>query len=168
MLSKALVTALNKQVNAEFYASNLYLQMSAWCAHKGLPGCAGFLHRQSAEEMGHMQRLFKYVAETGALAAVGTIQAPPTDYKSVQDVFEQTFTHELEVTNMIFKLLDSATAEKDYSTLNFLQWYVAEQHEEESLFRTIMDKLKIIGTDGRGLFFFDREMGELAKAHPGA
>ena len=164
MLSKQMVQALNKQINAEFSASNLYLQMSAWCAHKGLPGCAAFMRKQSAEEMQHMAKLFNYVAETGALAVVGAIEAPETDFKSAHEVFEQTFEHELEVTKMIFQLVDTALKEKDHSTFNFLQWYVAEQHEEESLFKSILDKFKLIGTDGRGLFFIDREMGELARA----
>ncbi len=164
MLSKPLIAALNKQVNAEFYASNLYLQMSAWCTFKGLLGCAAFLQKQATEEMQHMQRLFTYVNETGAMAVLGTISAPPTDFKSALEVFEQTFEHEREVTKSIFQLVEKALAEKDYSTFNFLQWYVAEQHEEESLFKSILDKFKIIGTDGRGLFFIDREIGELAKA----
>ena len=164
MLSKKLIAALNKQINAEFYASNLYLQMSAWCQFKGLPGCAAFMSKQSAEEMQHMRRLFNYVNETGALAELGEITEPPTSFKSAQEIFEQTFEHELEVTQSIFKLVDIALAEKDHSTFNFLQSYVAEQHEEESLFRTILDRFKLIGPDGRGLFFIDREIGELAKA----
>lgn len=164
MLSKKLVAALNKQINAEFYASNLYLQMSAWCQFKGLPGCAAFMAKQSAEEIQHMHRLFTYVNETGALAEVGEVEAPPTAFKSAQEIFEQTFEHERNVTKSIFQLVDAALAEKDHSTFNFLQWYVAEQHEEESLFKAILDKFKLIGPDGRGLFFIDREIGELAKA----
>jgi ferritin len=163
MLSDGLVKSLNEQINAEFYASNLYLQMSAWCANKGLPGCASFLRKQSSEETVHMQRLFNYVTETGALAVLGTVAAPPLTYKSALDIFEKTFDHERDVTKRIFKLVEKALAEKDYSTFNFLQWYVAEQHEEESLFKSILDKFKIIGSDNRGLFFIDREMMELSK-----
>lgn len=164
MLSKPMVALLNKQVTAEFYASNLYLQMSAWCAFKGLPGCAAFLRKQSEEETGHMHKLFNYVIETGALAVVGKVDAPPTSYPSAQAVFEQTYKHELDVTESINRLVEAAQKEKDHSTVQFLQWYVAEQHEEESLFKTIMDKFNLIGTDHRGLFFIDREMAELAKA----
>jgi ferritin len=163
MLSDGLVKSLNEQINAEFYASNLYLQMSAWCANKGLPGCASFLRKQSSEETVHMQRLFNYVTETGAPAVLGTVAAPPLTYKSALDIFEKTFDHERDVTKRIFKLVEKALAEKDYSTFNFLQWYVAEQHEEESLFKSILDKFKIIGSDNRGLFFIDREMMELSK-----
>ena len=164
MLSKDLVKALNKQVNLEFYSSNLYLQMSGWCSYKGLPGCSAFLRKQADEEMQHMQRLFNYVTETGALAQLGAIEAPPADYKSVEAVFKNTFDHECEITIKINALVEVALKEKDFSTFNFLQWYVAEQHEEESLFRSILDKLKMIGTDGRGVFFFDREIGSLSTA----
>lgn len=162
MLSKRLVKELNQQISREFYASNLYRQMSAWCAYKGFPGCAGFLHRQAVEETEHMERLFKYVIETGALAVVGTIKAPQEDFTSLEAVFKSTYQHECEVTKHINALVEAALEEKDYSTVNFLQWYVAEQHEEESLFKSILDKFKIIGTDGRGLFFIDKEIGGLA------
>ena len=162
MLSKELVKALNKQINREFYASNLYLQMSAWCTVKGLPGCAAFLRKQAEEETEHMKKLFTYVNETGSLAVLGTVDAPATDFGSIERIFKQTFEHECEVTRSINALVDAALKEKDYSTVNFLQWYVAEQHEEESLFKSILDKLKIIGTQGPGIFLFDREVGSLS------
>ena len=151
MLSKALVEHLNKQINLEFYSSNMYLQMSSWCEYKGLEGCANFLQLHAQEEMQHMQRLFTYVNETGAMAILGQIKAPPTEFKSVKDVFKQTYEHECFVTKKINKLADAAMNEKDYSTFNFLQWYVAEQHEEEKLFKSILDRIEIIGTGGQGL-----------------
>lgn len=77
MLSEKLIERLNRQIDLEFYSSNLYLQMSAWCAFKGLEGSAAFPRSHAAEEMGHMQRLFDYVNETGAQATLGGIQAPP-------------------------------------------------------------------------------------------
>ena len=164
MLSHAMVKALNQQVDREFYASNLYLQMSAWCAFKGLPGCAAFLRKQSTEEMDHMQRLFTYINETGAVARLGEVAAPPTDYGSIEKLFRKTYDHECAVTRHINALVESALKQKDYSTFHFLQWYVAEQHEEEHLVKSILDKLEIIGTSGPGLFMIDREIGELAKA----
>jgi ferritin len=111
--------------------------------------------------MGHMQRLFTYVNECGAMAKLGTIEAPPTDFKSVDDVFEETLRHEKFITGKINELADTAFQEKDYSTFNFLQWYVAEQHEEEKTFNTILDKMRIIGTEGRGLYHFDQEITKM-------
>lgn len=162
MLSESLVNHLNRQINLEFYSANMYLQMSSWCEYKGLEGCADFLKLHAREEMGHMHRLFNYVNETGAVALLGSIEAPPTDFKDVRDVFEKTYEHERHVTKKINELADVALKEKDYSTFNFLQWYVGEQHEEEKLFKSILDKIEIIGIDGRGVFFFDSEMKGMA------
>ena len=161
MLTKALVDRLNQQINLEFYSSNLYLQMSSWCEHAGLEGCAEFMHQHAQEEMGHMQRLFNYVNETGAMAVLGQIDAPPTEYESIADVFRKTYEHECLVTSRINDLADAAMKEADYSTFNFLQWYVAEQHEEENLFSGILDKVEMIGTEKKGLFFLDREIGRM-------
>lgn len=163
MLSKHLIDHLNHQINLEFYSANLYLQMSAWASFKGLDGCAAFLRAHADEEMAHMQRLFTYVNETGALAKLGTIEAPPTDFESIAQVFETIYQHECDITGKINQLVDAAFAEKDYSTFNFLQWYVAEQHEEERLFKSILDKIEIIGIEGRGLYHFDRVIGQLSQ-----
>lgn len=166
MLSNKIVNMLNQQINLEFYSSNLYLQMGAWCAFKGLDGCAAFLVDHAKEEEQHMQKLLGYVSECGALPVLGTIAAPPTDYESVMVVFRKTLEHEIHVTSEINKLVGTALEERDFSTFNFLQWYVAEQHEEEKLFRGIVDKMQVIGAEGRGLYFFDKEIRKLAKPSP--
>ena len=163
MLSEAMVSQLNDQINLEFYSSNLYLQMSAWCEYKGYEGSAKFLKLHADEEMQHMQRLFTYVNETGNLAKLGSIAAPPTEFESLTNVFQTTLEHEMQITKAINGLAHTAFSEHDYSTFNFLQWYVAEQHEEEKLFKSILDKIEIIGEDGRGLYFIDKELGDLAK-----
>lgn len=164
MLSDALVGRLNEQINLEFFSSNMYLQMSSWCEYKGLEGCASFLKLHAQEEMGHMQRLFTYVNETGAMAKLGQIESPPTEFESIVDVFKQTYEHECLVTRKINELADASLGEKDYSTFNFLQWYVAEQHEEEKLFKSILDRIEIIGEDGQGLYLIDQEISRMAAA----
>ena len=163
MLTQPMLDRLNVQINLEFYSSNLYLQMSAWCESKGFEGSASFLREHATEEMQHMMRLFTYVNETGALAQLGTIDAPPTQFESLHDVFAKTLEHEILVTKEINELADTAFREKDYSTFNFLQWYVAEQHEEETLFRGILDKFEIMGDSGRARFMIDREIGTIQK-----
>jgi ferritin len=164
MLSEKMTIKLNKQINLEFYSSNLYLQMSAWAATNGLPGSALFLKMHAKEEQLHMDKLFNYVLETGDLPILGGIDAPSTEYKSLEDIFSQTLEHEKNVTKGINDLVDFALNEKDFSTFNFLQWYVAEQHEEENLFNSIIEKFKVIGTDGRGLYLIDKEIGKLVRA----
>ena len=162
MLSNNLLKKLNTQVTLEFFSSNLYLQMSAWCDHKGLNGSARFLKAHAAEEMSHMQKIFDYIQDTGALAIIDAIEKPEVEFENLKDIFTQTYQHEKMITSQINELVDIALSEKDYSTFNFLQWYVSEQHEEEKLFKSILDKIDIIGLDGRGLFMIDREIGNIA------
>jgi|GEM_PF-37573 len=162
MLSESIVSLLNRQINLEYFSSNQYLQMAAHCAFKGFEGCSAFLRGHAREELVHMQKLFDYVQDCGALPVLGAIEAPKTDYSSVADVFRKTLEHEQFITGRINELAGAALGEKDFSTFHFLQWYVAEQHEEERLFMSIIDKLRIIGEDGRGIYFFDKEMRKLA------
>ncbi len=161
MLKENIVQKLNEQVNLEMYSSNIYLSMSAWCANKGLKGSADFLLRHSKEELSHAYKLFDYINEAGENAKIGAIAEPMSEFVSLRDVFERTYKHELIVSKSIFDLVDFSLSNKDYSTFNFLQWYVAEQHEEEKLFKEILDKIDIVGMEGRGLFMLDKEIGQL-------
>lgn len=163
MLSKSMINSLNNQIQLESYSSNLYLQMSAWAEIKGLEGCAAFLRTQAQDELTHMHRLFKYVYETGALPVIGTIKAPPTEYKSISEVFQQVHQHERLITSKINELMTLALKEQDHSTVNFLQWYVAEQHEEEHTMQMILDKIKNIGEKGSGVYFIDRAIGAITR-----
>ena len=163
MLSKTMLEKLNKQLNLEFFSSNIYLQMSAWCESKGLSGCAVFLKHHAGEEYEHMERIFKYINEKGDMATVGQIDTPPANYKSVDEIMKKAYEHEKFVTKSIHSLVEAAGKEKDYPTLSFLQWYVNEQHEEETLFQSVLDKMELIGLEKRGLYMFDRELAKLAK-----
>ena len=163
MASKAMIDKLNDQLNKEFYSSNLYLQMSAWCDTKGLEGSAAFLKTHAEEEMQHMLKFFTYINELGGLAVIGQIKAPPTEFKSLNEMMSNILEHEKFVTRSIHELTEAAWEEKDHATYNFLQWFVSEQHEEETLFNSILDKLNLVGSDNKqGLFFIDRELGQMA------
>ena len=161
MLSEKMIDKLNQQVTLEFYSANLYLQMSSWCEYQGLENSAQFLRAHSQEEMDHMYRLFDYINDTGAQSQIQAIDQPPHEFSDVRHVFEEIYKHEQHVTSEINNLAGLAFSENDFSSFNFLQWYVAEQHEEEKLFKSILDKIEIIGLDGRGLYHFDVEIGKL-------
>ncbi|MEI6897459.1 MAG: non-heme ferritin [Psychromonas sp.] len=163
MLTPMMVEKLNEQINLEFYSSNLYLQMSAWCESSGFEGAALMLRNHATEEMTHMNRLFTYVSETGAVPILGAIEAPPHKFKSLKEIFTETYKHECLITKAINELTHVAFSTHDYSTFNFLQWYVAEQHEEEKLFKGILDKIKLVGEDGKALFWVDKDLAEIAK-----
>ncbi|TRX54946.1 non-heme ferritin [Thalassomonas sp. M1454] len=163
MLKAEMVEQLNAQINLEFYSSNLYLQMSAWCEDAGFEGAAQFMRKHAIEEMQHMNRLFTYVSETGAMPILGAIDAPPHEFTSLVEVFQETYKHECEITEKINALAHTAFTTQDYSTFNFLQWFVSEQHEEETLFKSIIDKIELVGNDGHALFFVDKDLAEMAK-----
>lgn len=160
MLTNSMRDKLNEQIEVEFFSSNLYLQMSSWANAKGYPGTAAFLMRHSDEERMHMTKLFDYVNETGSQAIVPALDKPETEYEGLPDLFKKVLDHEKFVTSKINELVDAAFTEKDWATFNFLQWYVAEQHEEEALFTSILDRINLIGTEGRGLFLIDKEIGK--------
>ncbi|MCL1050324.1 non-heme ferritin [Shewanella abyssi] len=162
MLAQKMIDQLNDQINMEFFSSNLYLQMSAWCEDKGFEGAAKFMRTHANEEMGHMHRLFTYVSETGGMPLLGTIEAPQADFPSLLKLFEYTYEHEQLITKKINELAHAAFSNQDYSTFNFLQWYVSEQHEEEKLFKSIVDKIRLVGEDGKALFFVDKDLAQMA------
>lgn len=162
MLNQTMIDQLNAQINMEFFSSNLYLQMSAWCEDKGFEGAAKFMRAHASEEMLHMQRLFTYVSETGGMPLLGAIEAPQAEYDSLLALFEYTYEHEQLITSKINALAHAAFTQQDYSTFNFLQWYVSEQHEEEKLFKSIVDKIRLVGEDGKALFFVDKDLAQMA------
>lgn len=163
MLKDELVGKFNEQINLEFFSSNLYLQMSAWCDNNGLNGASAFLLNHADEEMMHMKRLFQYVKETGSLPMLGSIEAPAHEYESLSQMFELILQHEKLVTSKINELAHLSFSSMDYSSFNFLQWYIAEQHEEENLFSDILDKIQLLGDDGKGLYLLDKELMEMSK-----
>ena len=161
MLSKKVEAALNKQIEIEAQSSQFYLAMASWAEVNGLAGTAGFLFTHSDEERVHMLKLVKYVNERGGHAIIPALKQPPTKFKGLHEVFQSLLNHEVFVSNEINKVVHICLGEKDYATHNFMQWYVAEQIEEESLARQIMDKLKLIGDDGGGMYIFDRDISSI-------
>lgn len=161
MLIKSIEKALNDQVRVEAESSQVYLAMACWAEVKGLDGIAKFMYAQSDEEREHMLKLVKYINERGGHAQVSALKAPNVTFDSFQEMFEKLYEHEIFVSECINKLVEITLNEKDFSTHNFLQWYVAEQIEEEAVARTILDKINMIGDDKGGLYLFDRDIQQL-------
>lgn len=158
MLSPKIEKALNEQVQLEAESSQIYLAMASWAEVEGYSGIAAFLYKHSDEERLHMLKLVKFINERGGHGIIPQLKAPSVKYKGVRELFQQVHDHEVLVSTEINRLVDICLKEKDYTTHNFLQWYVSEQIEEESLARHIMDKLKLIGADKSGLYMFDRDV----------
>lgn len=163
MVSSDVVKMLNEQIAKEMYAANLYLSMSSWCYENSFDGAGLFLFQHAGEENDHAKRLITYLNETDSKVQISQIKAPESDFKGLLDVFEKTYAHEQKITQSINDLVDFTLQKKDYPTFNFLQWYVNEQHEEEALFRGIVDKIKLIGLKDDGPYLADRFIKELAK-----
>lgn len=158
MLSKELQDALNKQIKIEGDSSQIYLAMACWAENQGFEGIASFMYAQSDEERMHMLKLVKYINQRGGEAVAPAIDQPTLDYTSFKSLFKQLFEHEVFVSKSINDLVHISLQERDYATHNFLQWYVAEQIEEESTARTILDKINLIGDDKGGLYLFDNDI----------
>ena len=161
MLSKNIESALNDQVRIEAESSQTYLSMASWAETHGLEGVSKFMYAQSDEERVHMLKLVKFINERGGHAQVTQLKAPKTTYLTFQEMFEELYKHEVFVSESINELVHIALSEKDYATHNFLQWYVAEQIEEEAQAKSILDKIHLIGDDKGGLYLFDRDIQQL-------
>ena len=158
MLSPIIEEALNGQIKIEAQSSQIYLAMASWAEVLGFEGVAQFMYAHSDEERMHMLKLVKFINERGGHAKISTLDAPPTEFGSFKEMFQELFKHEVKVSACINDLVDICLKEKDYATHNFLQWYVSEQIEEEALARNILDKIKLIGDDKGGFYLFDNDI----------
>ena len=163
-LSEEMENMLNDQIVMEGKSSADYLSMASWCETQGYENAANFLYGQSEEERAHMLKLFRYVNEAGGHALQPIIKNLKHRFQSLREVFESVLEHEIRVTQSIHKIVDESLSAKDYSTFNFMQWYVTEQREEEQQARRALEIFDIIGEDGVGLWTIDQEIGKLAAA----
>ncbi|RAR49053.1 ferritin [Flavobacterium lacus] len=158
MLSANVLAALNSQIKMEGDSSQVYLAMASWAEVQGFEGISTFMYSQSDEERMHMLKLIKYVNQRGGEANVGATLEPNLDLSNYKALFKQLLQHEIKVSESINNLVGITLDERDFATHNFLQWYVAEQIEEEATARYILDKINLIGDDKGGLYLFDNEM----------
>lgn len=160
MISKKVADAINSQINAELFSAYLYLSMSAYFHDINLPGFAKWMEVQAGEECLHAKKFYDYLAERGGRVLLKPIDGPDTEWKSPRDVFEATYKHEQKVTGLINDLTNLAIEEKDHATAIMLQWFVSEQVEEEASASELLERIKLVGDSGNGLFMLDRELGQ--------
>jgi ferritin len=159
-MKPAVLKALNKQANAEFYSAFLYLSMAAWFDGENLPGIASWMKLQAAEEHGHGMKFFNYILERGEKAVLEGIQAPPLSFAGAEAVFKKVVEHEAHVTDLIHKIVGLARQEKDYATESFLDYFVKEQVEEEAQAKLIHEQVKMVGASKGGLLMIDHRLGK--------
>ena len=158
MFSKSLEEALNQQVNAEFWSAYLYLAMACNFEAEGRPGIANWFRIQFQEEQAHAQIFMNYINSRGGRVILRPIAEVPEKWECPVCAFKDTLAHEQKVTAMINNLYAMAEAEHDYATREKLNWFIAEQVEEEETARELIDKFTLIGNDGMGLYMIDQEL----------
>jgi ferritin len=159
MLTERMEAALNAQVNAELYSSYLYLSMAAYFKNINLAGFSRWMEAQALEEQTHAWKFYNFIHERSGQVVLKAIDGPPTHWDSPIAVFQDVCAHEQKVTRLINDLVDLAIDERDHATNNFLQWFVAEQVEEEASVDEVVQKLKLMGDAKGALFMLDQELG---------
>jgi ferritin len=161
-------SALNGQITEESFSAYLYLSMSTWFHIHNLPGFARWMEIQAQEEYAHAMKFYHFILERGGTPKLATLKEPESEWKSPEDIFEAAYKHEQHITSCINDLVDLAIAEKDHATNAMLQWFVSEQVEEEASASEVLERVKLAGTSGGGLFMLDRELGQRTFTPPSA
>ncbi len=160
MPSQKLLDRLNEQIKHEFFSAHYYLAMASYCTTKGLDGFANFFIAQAEEERFHAMKFFHFLTDLGQSPVITGFDDPKTDFSSIEEVFQLSLEHEQLVTGLIHSLLEIAQEEKHFPTVNFLQWFVAEQVEEEATMSQLLDQVQLAGEDTPGILFLDRELAQ--------
>lgn len=163
-LQESVHELLNKQIAMEAHSSSAYLAMASWCYTQGLNGCGDFFKKQSAEERGHMLRIFDYLIEAGAQPVSPEVADIDHNFEGLRDVLTKALEQEIAITQSFNHITDHCYKNKDYVTLKFLQWFHEEQLEEEAQARRCLELYDLIGPKDGGLFRIDKEIIRLKTA----
>lgn len=168
MISESIEQKLNDQVQKEFYSEYLYLSMSAYFKSINLDGFANFFNVQAQEERDHAMKIFEFINQVGGRVTLKQIDAPRTEFESIEEVLKLSLEHEQFITKSIHDIVDAALTEKDHTTYSFLQWFITEQVEEEATADHNIKRFKLVGNDGKGILMIDAELAQRVYAPPAA
>jgi len=157
-MNKKVSEALIKQVNKEFYSAYLYLAMNQYFEDETMAGMANWMYQQFLEEQFHAMKMVKYLNSRGVKVDLAAIEQPTIEWDSMVTVFEDVLDHEKSITASINKIQSLSVKEEDFATMNFLQWFIDEQIEEEENATNILKQLQLIGDNGYGLLMLDKEL----------
>ena len=164
MLSTKIEEILNAQVEKEGYSSLLYLAMASWAENKGYPGISKWLYAQADEEKNHMLEFIHYINDRGGKALISGLKKPPQNYQGIKQLFNDVMSHEQFISASINDIVGLCVEERDFTTQNWLQAFVAEQIEEEASVQAILDRLNMIGDNN--MYMFDRDILSMRSASP--
>lgn len=159
-MNEKIASLLNEQIAKEFYSAYLYLSISNYYNLASLDGFGNWYKVQSDEELDHGRKIIKYLLDNEQKVILGAIDAPKADFKNFREPLELALKHEEYVTSLINNLYGAAREVKDYRSCQFLDWYLAEQTEEEKNARDILAKFDLAGNDSRGLFLLDEMLAK--------
>lgn len=158
MINNKIQDAINAQINAELWSGYLYLSMAMHFEAEGRPGVANWFRIQFKEEQAHAEIFINYLNQRGGRVILSPIDAVPSTWESPLAAFEATLQHEQKVTSLINALYALAEQEHDYATRDRLAWFVSEQVEEEDNARQLIDKYRLMGDNGMGVYMLDQEL----------
>ncbi len=167
-LSEEIELLLNEQIKTEAYSSAVYLSMASYCNRNGFDSSAGYLENQSNEERGHMLKIFKYINDLGGRAISPEVINIPQEFDSFRGVFEMSLQQEIKVTSQLNRLADQCMRSKDYTTFEFVQWFLKEQVEEEYTARRVLELFDVIGEEGTGRWQIDKNIPKISYGGNGA
>jgi len=160
-ISTEMTKAINDQISFEASSANAYIAIGSWCERTGYDGSAAFFFEQASEENGHMLKFLHYLNGAGTEAVIPVIEKPPGNFDSLESAFQFGLKSEQTVTKAIYDLVEMTEREKDRSTYSFLQWFITEQIEEETLFQTILQKFDLLGRDKLAVYQIDQSLGSV-------
>ncbi len=166
MLDQKVADLLNQQVNKEFYSAYLYLDFSLYYEEIGLDGFSNWFLIQAQEERDHAMLFLQYLQNNGCKVTLDTIQKPDKVLQDKLEVLEFSLEHERYVTSLIHAIYDAAQSVKDFRTMQFLDWFVKEQGEEEKNAEDNIKKMKLFGDDAKGLYMLNSEMAARVYSAP--
>ena len=165
-MDKKVSELLNDQINKELYSAYLYLDMANFYANRGLDGFANWYEIQAKEEQDHAMLIYKYLHNNDQVVTLGAIAKPDKEFKALMDPLKAAHEHEQYVTSLINAIYDAALEVKDHRTVQFLDWFVKEQGEEEMNSSSLITKMELFGDDARSLYLLNSELAGRTDSAP--
>ena len=166
LLHKKVSEMLNEQINKELYSAYLYLEMNKYFNDRGLNGFANWYMIQAQEERDHAMLIYKYMQNNDCPIKLDAIAKPDKVFKEDMDVLKAGLEHEEYVTASIHTIYDAAYKVKDFRTMQFLDWFVKEQGEEETNARDLITKMELFGSDAKSLYMLNQELAARTYSAP--
>ena len=166
MLDQKVAKLINEQINKELYSAYLYVDFSIYYEDLGLDGFANWYNIQAQEERDHAMLMLQYLQNNGVKPVLDTVAKPDKELKDKLEVLKLALEHEQYVTSLINDIYEAALAVKDYRTMQFLDWFVKEQGEEEKTAEDLVKKMELFGGDAKGLYMLNSEMAARTYSAP--